>query len=349
MFLRNAWYIAAVDEEVTAKPLSRKIMNEDIVLWRKPDGSVAAIEDRCCHRHLPLSMGSVAGDNIRCGYHGYLFNSAGVVIEIPGQVNIPEKARVKSYPVVERWKWIWVWMGNPAEGDPAQIPNAFWADHPEWKLSKNLPVRLKCNYHLICDNVLDVTHLTYVHPTSIGAMSLVEFEPVIREVEHGLRVERWIHDRPPSPAYKAAGGFPGNVDRFACIEYRAPNFCVNYSNNYDAGYGGWDRDPSGSPHKVEVIALSVPTPETETTCHYFFAFARNFGFDDPAVEDIMSRGMATVFAEDFPVLEAQQARMSAYPGANQVDSRNDAGVVRAHRILQRRIEEERARADGTAQ
>lgn len=285
MFLRNAWYVAAVDEEVTDRPLSRKIMNQDIVLWRKSDGSLAAIEDRCCHRHLPLSMGKVSGDAIRCGYHGYLFDSQGAVIEIPGQSHIPEKARVKSYPVIERWKWAWVWMGDPARADPDKIPHAFWADHPDWKLSKNLPVHLKCNYHLICDNVLDATHLTYVHPTSIGAMSLVEFDPVIKQDGDSLRVERWILDRPPPPAYKSAGGFPGNVDRFACIEYRAPNFCVNYSNNYDAGYGGWGKDSSLSPHKVELVALSVPTPETETTCHYFFAFARNFGFDDLAIED----------------------------------------------------------------
>lgn len=344
MFLRNAWYIAAVDDEVTAKPLARKILGEDVVLWRKSDGSAAAIEDRCCHRHLPLSMGKVIGDNIQCGYHGFLFNSKGVVIEIPGQDTIPEKARVKTYPVVERWKWVWIWMGDPDKADPETIPNAFWCDDPAWKLSKNLPVNLKCNYHLICDNVLDATHLTYVHPTSIGAMSLTEFEPVIKQGEDGLRVERWIPDRPPSPAYKAAGGFPGNVDRFACIEYRMPNFCVNYSNNYDAGHGGWDKDTSLSPHKVELVALSVPTPETETTCHYFFAFARNFGFDDPAVEDFFSRAMVKVFEEDFSILEAQQARISAYPGANQVDGRNDVGVVRANRMLRRRIEAEQGAA-----
>ena len=342
MFLRNAWYVAAVDDEVAQKPLARKIMNEDIVLWRRSDGSVAAIEDRCCHRHLPLSMGKVIGDNIQCGYHGFRFNGEGRVIEIPGQDNIPEKAFVKRYPAVERWKWIWVWMGDPELADPAKIPNAFWADHPEWKLSKNPPVPLKCNYHLICDNVLDATHLTYVHPTTIGALSLVEFDPVIKQGEDSIRVERWIPDRAPPPAYKTAGGFQGNVDRFACIEYRLPNFCVNFSNSYDAGYGGFDADTSRSPHKVELVAISLPTPETATSCHYFFAFARNFGFDDPDIEDFFSRQMVKVFEEDFAILEAQQARMSAYPGATQVDGRNDAGVVRAHRLLARRIEEERA-------
>ena len=231
MFLRNAWYIVAVDDEVSTKPLSRKIMGEDIVLWRKSDGSVAAIEDRCCHRHLPLSMGTVSGDNIRCGYHGYLFDGAGSVIEIPGQAHIPEKARVKSYPVIERWQWVWVWMGDPAQADSAKIPAAFWADHPQWKLSKNLPVRLKCNYHLICDNVLDVTHLTYVHPTTIGARSLVEFEPVVKEAENGLRVERWITDRPPSPAYMAAGGFTGNVDQWLVWQASCRKPCGNHYNN----------------------------------------------------------------------------------------------------------------------
>ncbi len=185
MFLRNAGTSPRSTMKSIRKPLARKIMNEDIVLWRRSDGSVAAIEDRCCHRHLPLSMGTVTGDNIRCGYHGYLFNGSGQVIEIPGQANIPDKASVKRYPVVERWKWIWVWMGDPELADPSKIPDAFWADHPDWKLTKVLPVHLRCNYHLVCDNVLDVTHLTYVHPTTIGALSLVEFEPVIRQGEDG--------------------------------------------------------------------------------------------------------------------------------------------------------------------
>ena len=349
MFLRNAWYIAAVDDELGANPFARKILGEDVVLWRQEDGTPAAIEDRCCHRQLPLSMGQVTGDNIRCGYHGFLFDAKGVVIEIPGQASIPAKARVKSYPVVERWKWIWLWMGDAALADPAQIPNMFWADHPGWKFSKCMPVHLKCNYHLICDNVLDATHLTYVHPTTIGAMSLIEFEPVIKQTEDFIRVERWILDRPPPPSYKKAGGFPGNVDRFACIEYRAPNVCVNFGNNYDAGCGGPEGDPSKSAHKVELVAISLPTPETEQTSHYFFAFARTFGFDDPDVEEFFSRGMITVFEEDFPVLQAQQARISAYPGAGQVDSINDIGVNRARRMLQKRIEMEQTGARQAAE
>ncbi len=349
MFVRNTWYIAAVDDELGAKPLARKILGEDIVFWRKTDGTPAAIEDRCCHRHLPLSLGQVTGDNIRCGYHGFLFDSKGAVIEIPGQSTIPDKARVKTYPVVERWKWIWVWLGDAALADPAKIPNMFWADHPAWKFTKCMPVHLACNYHLICDNVLDATHLTYVHPTTIGAMSLVEFDPVIKQTEDSLRVERWILDRPPPPSYKKAGGFPGNVDRFACIEYWTPNVCVNYGNNYDAGCGGPDGDPARSAHKVELVALSIPTPETETTSHYFFAFARTFGFDDPEVEEFFSRGMLTVFEEDFPILQAQQQRISAYPGATQVDSRNDAGVNRARRMLQRRLDMEQNSAREAAE
>ncbi len=333
MFLRNAWYVAAVDEELGDSPLARKILGEDVVLWRRPEGTPAAIEDRCCHRHLPLSMGRIDGANLRCGYHGYLFDGAGKVVEIPGIDNIPEKAAVKSYPVVERWRYVWIWMGEAALADPSKIPNVFWADHPQWRLSMYMPEHLKCNFQLVCDNVLDVTHLTYVHPTTIGAMSLTEFEPTIELTGDMVSVTRWILDRPAPPAYAKAGGFPGNADRLARIEYRVPNYCVNYANLYDKGFGGPTGDSAASPHKVELVAISLPTPETENTCHYFFCFARTFGFNDPEIEAFFARGMLKVFQEDFPVLEAQQARMDAYPGATQIDTRNDAGVNRSHRLL----------------
>ncbi len=336
-YLRNAWYVAAVDEELSRSPLARTIMDEPIVLWRKQDGLPAAIEDRCCHRHLPLSMGKCEGNDIRCGYHGLRFDSSGRCVEIPGQANVPETAKVKAYPVVERWHWIWVWMGDPGQADPALIPNAWWADHPEWKFSKYMPEYLKCDYRLIADNVLDATHLTYVHATSIGAGSIVDVEPVVQHSDDHVLVYRWVLNRPPPPAYAKAGGFTGNADRYAAIEFRPPNFCVNFANCYDPGCGGPDGDTAKSVHRVELVAISLPTPETATSCHYFYAFARNFSLDDQEVEAFFSKGMYQVFAEDFVILNAQQKRMTQKPDANRIDIKTDLGPNLARRLLGRMI------------
>src|SRR2546423_7561339 len=123
MFLRNSWYVAARSAEVARKPLARILLNEPVALYRKEDGTPVALEDRCCHRQLPLSMGKLEGDDLRCGYHGLKFAPSGQCIEIPGQASIPPQARVRAYPLVERYRWLWIWMGAPERADPKLIPN----------------------------------------------------------------------------------------------------------------------------------------------------------------------------------------------------------------------------------
>lgn len=338
MFLNNAWYVAALPGEVGDTPLARTILDQPVVLWRQPDGTVAAIEDRCCHRHLPLSLGKVCGERIQCGYHGLEFDASGTCVRIPGQEAIPSRARVRSYRVYERWNYVWIWMGDPFQANTDLIPKVWWADDANWKMTFFKGVPLNCDYRLIADNVLDATHLTYVHASSIGSGSITEVEPVVEHDEQMVRVSRWMLDVEPPPAYAKAGDFPGNVDRLAAIEYRVPNFCVNFANCYDVGCGGHDGDPSRSERKVEVIAVSLPTPVTATTCNYYFAFARSFGFDDPDVEAFFNEGMFKVFEEDFIVLESQQQRMTQFPDISGVDIRTDLGPNLARRILKKACE-----------
>ena len=121
MFLRNHWYVAASGSEIGRKPFRRIIMNEPVVFYRTEDGTPVALEDRCPHRRLPLSMGKLVGDDVlQCHYHGLRFDRTGACVRVPGQDMIPQTARVKTYPVVERYKWLWIWMGDPALADPGQ-------------------------------------------------------------------------------------------------------------------------------------------------------------------------------------------------------------------------------------
>ncbi len=326
MFLRNSWYVAAWDREISTVPLGRLFLNEPVVLYRKEDGGVVALEDRCCHRQLPLSMGKVEGDALRCGYHGLKFDASGKCIEIPGQTSIPPQARVRSYVVHEKYNWVWIWMGDPPKADPALIPNWWWADHPEWAFTRPDRVRLECNYQLIADNVLDVTHLAYVHATSIGASSITEFPATVEREERLVRLTRWIRDRPPPPLYQRAGGFAGDVDRWQIVEHIPPCFTVNFGGVQDSG------------KRIDLMALSAPTPETERSTHYFFGFVRNFGLRDPEIESVCSVDMVRVFNEDFPVLEAQQRNTD--PKLSRIDIAVDAAPMAARRMLQAMIERE---------
>jgi phenylpropionate dioxygenase-like ring-hydroxylating dioxygenase large terminal subunit len=306
------------------------------MLYRKRDGTPVAIEDRCCHRHLPLSMGMIVDDDVRCGYHGLRFDAGGKCVEIPSQDTIPATARVRAYPLAERYSWVWIWMGDPARADPKLIPDLWWAEHPDWVMTKPDMHHLKCDYRLIADNVLDATHLTYVHASSIGASSITEIDPLLERADDVVRVTRWILDRPPPPMYAKAGNFPGNADRWAIVEFRPPCYSVNFAGCVDVGTGGPDGDRSKSSRIVELVALSQPTPETERTTHYFFAFCRAFGQKDPEIAKIFD-GMVNVFHEDFVVLEAQQRMMEIKPDAPQINIKVDAAPIHARLLLDKRI------------
>ena len=157
MFLRNYWYVAATDAEIERKPLGRIILGEPIVFYRLEDGTPVALEDRCAHRHLPLSMGKLVGDTLQCHYHGLRYDQTGTCVRVPGQDLIPRSARVRSYPVVERYHWLWIWMGDPALADPDKITDFHWLDDPNWG-AKGQYLHVKGNWQLVVDNLLDLTH-----------------------------------------------------------------------------------------------------------------------------------------------------------------------------------------------
>jgi vanillate O-demethylase monooxygenase subunit len=178
-WLRDCWYVIAWDHEIPAADAGpdvalfrRVVLDEPILVYRLHDGGFAAIEDRCCHRHAPLSQGRREGDCVRCGYHGLMFDARGACVDAPGLPAIPPKACVRAYPLAVRNRWIFVWMGDPARADAALLPDNFSCDHPGWR---NRPGYLHYDtpYLLICDNLLDFSHLSYVHETSLGGSTKI--------------------------------------------------------------------------------------------------------------------------------------------------------------------------------
>ena len=130
MYLHNAWYTAGWSNEFTSKPMARTFLDEPVVLYRAENGSLVALEDRCCHRAMPLSHGEVIGNDIRCEYHGMVFDKSGRCVDIPNQKVIPAKARIRSFPIAERDDLVWIWMGDPAKAKPEEIvPYPF---HKTW-------------------------------------------------------------------------------------------------------------------------------------------------------------------------------------------------------------------------
>ena len=134
IFLRNSWYVAAWNHElIDGRKLARTILERPVVIYRGASGKVVALDDRCCHRAAPLSMGRIEGDDIRCMYHGMKFEPGGKCIQIPGQDMIPPKLGVRSYPVVERYNLIWIWMGDIEKADPNLIVDYPPLADPKWR------------------------------------------------------------------------------------------------------------------------------------------------------------------------------------------------------------------------
>ena len=225
MYLKNCWYVAAGDHELGDAPLARTILDEPVVFFRDGHGVPAALEDRCSHRHAPLSNGTLDGDGLRCGYHGLLFGRDGECREVQGQSTVPPGASVRGFPVIERYRWIWIWMGDPAQADEALIPDYHWNDDPEW-VSQGDRFYVGGGYRLLVDNLLDLSHVQYIHASTLGAENVVDFPGETRRDGELVHVDRWIMGGPPPPMFKTAGGITGDVDRWQLITWNAPGHVV---------------------------------------------------------------------------------------------------------------------------
>ena len=347
MFIRNCWYVAAWDTEIGRTPLARTILGEQIVLFRTEDGAPVALEDRCCHRSLPLSHGRLEGDRLRCGYHGLVFDTAGKCVEVPGQRTIPPGAEIGSYPLVERWQWIWIWMGDPALADPDLIPHWDCMASDEWTCAPGngrTPLEIACNYELSNDNLLDLAHVAYVHESSLGSPGLADFPVETERRDDRVVMTRWAFDITPPPMIVRYCGTEGTIDRWQSSEVQAPCHCL-----VDVGFlpTGAGREGRGT---VPAPSLRVPittTPETEKTSLMFFCQTRNFAVGDAEFTKNVQRDFLAVFLEDVAVLEAQQRMFDLRPDAPSVDINVDAPTI-AMRALNRRYLDREQRMAGAA-
>lgn len=339
MFLRNYWYVAASDAEIGEKPLGRMILGEPVVLFRSQSGAPVAFEDRCAHRQLPLSMGKLVGDTLQCHYHGLRFATDGRCVRIPGQDHIPRGAQVKTYPVVERHRWVWIWMGDPALADPAAIPDYHWLDDANWG-AKASYLHVESNWQLVVDNLLDLTHLAFVHGTTIGNMALAEHAKVnVARAPNNVVVTRWIIDQPAPPTFQKVGRFAGNVDRWQIIDFTPPTYLRLDVGATPTGTGAPEGRRVGG---IGMRNLNAITPETETTSHYFWGQAHDFDVANPEMTNRIFEQIRTAFLEDVAVFSAQQRNLNIFSNPPQIDINADAGVIAARRILSRLSEEEQA-------
>lgn len=336
-FPLDQWYVAGFSSELTDQPIARRFLNQPVVLFRTGDGQAAALEDRCCHRSLPLSCGTVEAAGVRCGYHGMLYAPNGSCIEIPGQERIPAKARVKAYTVVEQNQILWIWMPREDGGTPRGAPPSYpHHDDPRYKFGSG-HYHYDAPYQLIHDNLLDLSHLGYVHLKTIGGNARQHMTAEMKVTAEGdtVRVVRLMPGTPPPPTYQAAWPFGETCDRWQEIEFAVSHLRI-WTGAVEPGTDAIDDPDRGGFHMRGFHGI---TPETEESCHYFWSMAANKHPDMPETIDTVVEQTRYTFDEDRVVIEAQYRNMKTFGSdATWVDIHVDAGANRARRIVARLVE-----------
>ena len=346
MFLRNAWYVACWKADLGDTPKARTILGEPVVLFRGADGTPAALEDRCCHRSLPLSLGKNLGGRLQCGYHGLEFDSSGAVVRVPGQTHVPPGARVRSYPVVEKLNAVWLWPGDPARADAALIPDLFWLDDSAWVPACG-ELHMHASYQLLVDNLLDLTHVSYLHLRTIAGDPAEGLVPVnTTRAGDRVTIARWMLDFPPPPMFAQAGGFKGRVDRWQIVNWQPPSTVFLDIGCADAGTGAPDGNRARG---ISMWSTHLITPETDVSTHYHWCYARNYRLNEPDVTELLRKGGALTFGEDVAAIEQQQQNLIRFAGRPSIDINIDKAPLLARRIVADHIAAERGGSRAAAE
>jgi phenylpropionate dioxygenase-like ring-hydroxylating dioxygenase large terminal subunit len=336
-FLKNAWYVAAWSHEVTDQLFHRTIMNSPVCIYRKQNGDPVAIADSCPHRFAPLHMGRIKGDFVECGYHGLQFDGHGDCVFNPhGDRKIPQMAKVRSYPLVERYSILWLWAGAPELADQSTIPDYSYLVDKDRKTVYG-GKRVLANYELIADNLMDASHTQYVHLDLLGTEAFTRSQHEVIQEGDMVHSNYLLPGGEVPQIYKPYFDDPNQLVDFRVFFRWQPPALVRNSVSLT---------PAGRPIEegLQRTGTHLMTPETDTTSHYFFCHTRNFKLDDAEIDDrIRVWHKSGLSEQDCPIIEAVQASMGDTTDLNSLRPvllPMDAAAVRVRRVLAKMIRDE---------
>ena len=334
-YVRNSWYAIAWTREVEGSLVARRIMGEPVVLYRTAAGDPVALEDRCPHRFLPLSMGQRSGDHVVCGYHGMTFGRDGRCVRVPGQDTVPPSARVRSYPVRDHMGLVWIWPGDPDLAGCTPLFDLPQYDDPDWEVVHGEALHVRADYLALAENLCDPAHVAFVHQSTLGNKAH-EDVPIEVEIE-GDRVvtTRWTLDAEPIPLFRKLDRFKGNIDRWQIYIFDAPNTSVIDFGGADAGTGA----PEGNRDDcVWMFACHFLTPVDHNEAVDHWLVVKNYKATSPDRNEVLKEQLRMAFAEDKAVLEAIQREEERLPDRRPLRIAVDKGAVMMRRIVERLAE-----------
>lgn len=335
-FPRNQWYVAGLARDFTRALQQRWLLDEPVAFYRREDGTPVALADRCIHRQMPLTLGRLKGDDVECGYHGILFGDDGRAKRVPSQKHVPDRCRVRAYPLVESGPLLWIWMGEAERADQNLIPAHPFLTSPEWRVVGGT-MHMKCRAQLLNENLLDLSHVSYLHPDSIGSDDVAEADVETAIEDNRVAVTRDMKDALAPPAFEKVMGLSGRIDRRQIAEYFPPGFHISHL----------DAQPHGNADPAKVFrhkAIHCITPERNNTAHYFWLLTREYRIDDEEIDGLWTQAIPKVLEQDIAASEAIEEVLAAfepdYP--EEINIKVDAGPMGARRIIQRLVAEELA-------
>lgn len=328
-FVLNTWYPIAWTRDIGRSLQPRRVTGTNVVLYRTEAGAVAALEDVCPHRLLPLSMGKLRGDAVECGYHGMTFDCGGRCVRVPGQNSIPSSAKVRSYPTHEHMGLVWIWMGDAALADKSKVFDLPQYHDPAWNVGEGDALEIGCNYLALADNLCDPSHVSFVHLTTLGNAHSEDIPVQYERQGEKMLTWRWIIDAPPIPLFAKYGSFKGHVDRWHYYHFHAPSIAIIDFGSADTGTGA----PEGRRDDcIQIYACHFITPVDENTCVDHWLHVKNFKAD-PKLNAALSNEFRSAFSEDKAILEAIHRNEQRLPDRRPIKLALDASPVHMRRMI----------------
>ncbi len=334
---RNHWYVIAFSREVGRELTHRECLGDPVVLYRTEDGDPVALFDRCPHRGMALSMGKLVGDLVQCGYHGLEYDRAGTCIKVPSQEAVPATMCVHRYPLIEKWQWLWIWMGDPAQADPALLPDhhELGLEDPALTAEPYFTLPIEANYLLALENLVDATHITYLHAGSFDTGNVAMVPARLEQRGTLVRMVREMKNELVSPMVREMLSMKGDrVNRLLILDnYSLSLFVVRFI------FSEPDYPETGE--RVSNLVIAV-TPGGPKTVYQICAMAQTVPDQRPERFDELK----AVLSQDKVALEAIQRTfdMLGPERCAEYSLKSDANSIRTRRMIAAMIEKERAEA-----
>jgi vanillate O-demethylase monooxygenase subunit len=339
-FPRNQWYIAAFSHEVGRLPMERTLLEDPVVFYRTEAGQAVAMAGRCPHRRFPMVRAQLVGDSLQCGYHGWTFDCSGACSHIPSQENrVPNAFKIRTYPLVEKWQWIWIWMGDPTQADDSLIPDHrdLHLEDTDWEATIGGLEPLAARFQLMSENVLDLTHVTFIHAATIGTAGIASAPIELEDRGRYIHSQRLVAEPKSTPFHTKNLGLDGPVDRIMSTDFYPPAFCSSGSAFYQRGGSA---DPNGHCYGAFRV-FHIATPETAHTSHYFWGFTRSFGQGDAELTKQLHAGWRLGVIEDVEAMNDNERMIDRGPLQNDFSAEADAGPLRGRKMVESMIIAER--------